>query len=161
MSDLQEIRRFWPKATWWGKNMHAAANGLHGLLWIERVKVGLHRVVYVPENWGRKDFDGPTIAAAMAAAGFGVRSEGKFAHAKRQQHYWRTPEGYDPFVKLEGRQRPRKGVRLGKRGRRLALAASIAKARLLVAHRRGKSTLPAQYNALIAQQRNDRGEIGG
>ena len=39
-------------------------------------------------------------------------------------------------VKLEGRQRPRKGVRLGRRGRRLALGASIAEALDLVRQKR-------------------------
>lgn len=47
-------------------------------------------------------------------------------------------------VKLVPRQRSRKGVRLGKRGRRLALAASIGEAL-----------------ELVRQKRLDRGEIGG
>ena len=41
-------------------------------------------------------------------------------------------------VKLVSRQRPRKGVRLGKRGRRLALAASIGEALDATKHWRDK-----------------------
>ena len=143
MNDLAEIRQFWPKATWWGKNMHAAANGLRGLLWIERVKVGLHRVVYVPENWGRKDFDGPTIAAAMAAAGFGerkwtgYREKRPWWHQAREAHRLETGEVIDKQP-LQSRQRPRKKVRLGKRGRRLALAASMGEALDATKHWRAK-----------------------
>jgi hypothetical protein len=155
MNDLAEIRRFWPKATWWGKNMHAAANGLRGLLWIERVKAGLHRVVYVPENWGRKDFDGPTIAAAMAAAGFARRPKG--GHSKRRAMLATSAKLHPMLpgktrIPLESRQRPRKGVRLGKRGRRLALAASIAEALEMT-----KSSWPRYSD----KKRLDRGEIGG
>jgi hypothetical protein len=47
-------------------------------------------------------------------------------------------------VQLQSRQRPRKKVRLGKRGRRLALAASMGEAL-----------------ELVRQKRLDRGEIGG
>ena len=47
-------------------------------------------------------------------------------------------------VKLESRQRLRKKVRLGKRGRRLALAASLGEAL-----------------ELVRQKRIDRREIGG
>ena len=155
MSDIQEIRRFWPKAVWWGANTHAATNWLRGLLWIERVKLDSYRVVFA-YPWRRRMFDGPTIAAAMAAAGFGERKKGPCAKRNRQESYWSLPGGYDPFVKLEGRQRPRKGVRLGRRGRR--------KARGL--DRQYKPTghddrVDAAHWALLAQQRLDRGEIGG
>lgn len=116
---------------------------------------------------------GSTIAAAMAAAGFAQRPIGRYRetfnqYADRTQgkpvkhRAWHARRYRDkpvmPFadtcqrhddgtvawpVLLESRQRPRKGVRLGRRGRRLALGASIAEAL-----------------DLVRQKRLDRGEIG-
>jgi hypothetical protein len=99
--------------------------------------------------WSGANFDTPagvrypTIAAAMAAAGFGVRPKGTFRRKARNVWWFckcsvcRAKHGF------ACRQRPRKGVRLGKRGRRLALAASIGEAL-----------------ELVRQKRLDRGEIG-
>lgn len=80
---------------------------------------------------------GPTIAAAMAAAGFAERKKGFFAEYNQvDAAIWlkgivRHDEDYagKTRIPLVSRQRPRKKVRLGKRGRRLALAASMGHAR--------------------------------
>lgn len=152
MYDLQEIRRFWPwmrPADWFGDKRAFWARTVRGV----QVTVGEQ-----DDAWGVSFFDdrrrrpsnnnprngnqfftgpchyGPNIAAAMAAAGFGRRLPGIRA-------IWRR--GDAPAIKLESRQLPRKGVRLGKRGRRLALAASIGDAL-----------------DLVRQKRLDRGEVG-
>jgi hypothetical protein len=90
------------QAQWW-----ASVVNWHSRPWSE---------VFVDDD-GYRIGGGDTIAEAMAAAGFGVRREGPYAERKRQQHYWRLPNGFDPFVKLESRQRPRKGARLGNKKR--------------------------------------------
>jgi hypothetical protein len=94
----------------------------------------------------------PTIAAAMAAAGFGERKPDKYARQREQLSRWvaECQRGEGDFFSMtqpQSRQRPRKKVRLGKRGRRLALAASLYA---------GLQTVK-----MVRQQRLDRGEIGG
>ena len=129
MSDIQEIRRFWPKAV---------SVRLHGHKICVQPSKGSKFTLTKPHVWwGIADqrgglwtyYERSTLAAAMAAAGFGERLPGIRA-------IWRR--GDAPAIKLESRQRPRKGVRLGKRGRRLALAASIGEALDATRHWRGK-----------------------
>ena len=170
MDDLAEIRRFWP----W---VRAKDQKPHGFYLRNRrgiyLGIGYGEAIFqFPAGWWiwvqderdwrerrRNPWSGanfytpagvrhPTIAAAMAAAGFGERKRGEFAE---RRHRWLTTRfgalrlwgfaptlsGYEP-VKLESRQRPRKGVRLGKRGRRLALAASMGEALDATKHWRGK-----------------------
>ena len=122
MSDLAEVRRFWPKAAKWYlfTDIYIAKPVAQHKISISRHSNGswyVTRYLSKPLRWRCQFFDGDSIAAAMAAAGFGVRQEGPYAERKRQQHYWRFPNGFDPFVKLDSRQRPRKGVRLGKERR--------------------------------------------
>lgn len=189
---MSEIRRFWP---WVKATDHFGMRGFWSTTHrgVQVVAAFYKPFGQFPERWDVSFFDdrsrrrsksapwigngffgppdgrGPTIAAAMAAAGFAQRPKGLFADYRYlTAAVWietakRNPERFAgrTRIPLESRQRPRKGVRLGTRQRRAALALSFAKARLLVAHRRGKSTFPAQYNALLAQQRLDRGEIGG
>lgn len=140
MSDLAEIRRFWPRAT-----CLPLSDGR--LAWIPEklclidlrvTKAGNYAVVrHDPRDaWEVVGF-GDTIAAAMAAAGFGRRLPG--IHA-----IWRR--GDATAIKLESRQRPRKGVRLGK-AKRLGRAAA-------------ELSIVLRLWDLGEQRRLDRGEIG-
>ena len=150
MSDLAEIRQFWPRAT----------TTLAGVYTPTRNPLGF-RSWYLSQKsdgeWLLSDWceiektftwhAGPTIAAAMAAAGFAQRPKG--GHSKRRAMLATSAKLHPMLpgktrIPLESRQRPRKKVRLGKRGRRLALAASIGEAL-----------------ELVRQKRLDRGEIGG
>lgn len=118
MGDLQEIRRFWPKAT-----CLPLSDGR--LAWIPEklclidlrvTKAGNYAVVrHDPKAaWDVVGF-GDTIAAAMAAAGFGVRPKGTFRRKARD--VWRFCKCNVCRAKhgFACRQRPRKGVRLGRR----------------------------------------------
>lgn len=154
MGDLAEIRRFWPMAV----NVR-----LFGHKICVQPSKGSKFTLTKPHVWWCiadqrgglwRYYERSTLAAAMAAAGFGERKRGEFAERRQRWLTTRsgalrlwgfapTLSGYEP-VKLESRQRPRKGVRLGKRGRRLALAASMGEAL-----------------ELVRQKRFDRGEIGG
>jgi len=176
MNDLAEIRRFWPKATTTLREVYSPTkNPLGPRSWyLSRGSDG----EWLLSDWCEiaKTFvwhTGPTIAAAMAAAGFAQRPIGRYRetfnqYADRTQgkpvkhRAWHARRYSDkpvmPFsdtcmrhddgtaswpVLLESRQRPRKKVRLGKRGRRLALAASLGEAL-----------------DLVRQKRLDRGEVG-
>ena len=172
MSDLQEIRRFWPwvrakdYAPGVGFYLHDRRGVYMGASYSKAIwQFPAGWAVWAHDNrkwrthksnpWSGADIEvgagvrHPTIAAAMAAAGFGVRPKGWRAIDRlgRTQANKRTQQGLWPGycrIPLESRQRPRKGVRLGKRGRRLALAASLGEAL-----------------ELVRQKRLDRGEIGG
>lgn len=135
MNDLQEIRRFWPKATQRGLRRFVPLSGGTGLdivFWPSKQLWGVRR-------WRFRrscTYIGPTIAAAMAAAGFAERKKGFFAEYNEvDTAVWLmvTKHHADKYagktrIPLKSRQRPRKGVRLGKRGRRLAPAASLGHA---------------------------------
>jgi len=69
-------------------------------------------------------------------------------------------------VQLQSRQRPRKGVRLGKRGRRLAIGAAVAWALDATKHLRQMPERGGWHDAMLGPlakewERLDRGEIGG
>jgi hypothetical protein len=161
-SDLAEVRRFWPwmrPSDWFGDKRAFWSRTVRGV----QVTVAFHGPVLWSPGWysvaffdcrsrrwskssprsGSDFFDdhtavGPTIAAAMAAAGFGVHKPDKYARQRQQKSRWvaelqRRNGDLFSMTQLESRQRPRKGARLGKRGRRLALAASLVEARQRVA----------------------------
>jgi hypothetical protein len=129
MRDLAEVRRFWPKA---------AEIDFCGPLYVAR-PVRRHELTIAESlggGWFLSDwrdggpelsavYRGPTIAAAMAAAGFGKRKPGPYAMHNRgmadvarawQKGPWK---GYDRVPHVT-RQRPRKRARLGGKARRLA-----------------------------------------
>ncbi len=148
MRDLAEVRRFWPRATQQGLRRWVPLSGGTGLEIVFRRG---------SDTWSVKDWrhgrvktrNGDTIAAAMAAAGFGVREPDEYARNRQHKSRWvtefqRGEGGLFSMTPLQSRQRPRKGVRLGKRGRRLALAASMGEAL-----------------ELVRQKRLDRREVGG
>jgi hypothetical protein len=175
MRDLAEIRRFWPwvrakdqkpSRGFYPRNRRGVYMGLGYSEALWKFPAGWN--VWVTDDrpwqarksnpWSGSDIETeagvrhPTIAAAMAAAGFGVRPKGWRAIDRigRTQANKRTQQGLWPDycrVPLQSRQRPHKKVRLGKRGRRLALAASLYA---------GLQTVK-----MVRQQRLDRGEIGG
>lgn len=173
MSDLQEIRRFWP----WMPPPHVDTDGYHTYTaerrgvrylvhqhqaqwWLSVCNSGSRSwsEVFVDED-GYRIGGGDTIAAAMAAAGFAEREKGFFAEYNQvDTAVWlrvtkRHADKYAGRTRIppQSRQRPRKGVRLGKRGRRLAFAASIAEALEMI-----KSSWPRYSD----KKRLDRGEIG-
>ena len=135
MSDLQEIRRFWPKAKEFdvfGPLYVAKPFGATSFVIMECAD-GTYLAKRRKTAWS---FTGPTIAAAMAAAGFAERKKGFFAEYNQvDTAVWLrvTKRHADKYagrtrIPLVFRQRPRKGVRLGRRGRRLAFAASMGHA---------------------------------
>jgi hypothetical protein len=122
--DLDEVRRFWPRATQQGLRRWVPLSGGTGLEIVFRRG---------SDTWSVKDWrhgrvktrNGDTIAAAMAAAGFGKRKPGPYAMHNRgmagvarawQKGPWK---GYDRVPHVT-RQRPRKRARLGGKARRLA-----------------------------------------
>ena len=172
MRDLAEIRRFWPwvKAKdqkpsrgFYPRNRRGVYMGMGYSEAIFQFPAGWWIWVQDDRDWRerrRNPWSGanvdtpagvryPTIAAAMAAAGFAERKPDKYARQREQLSRWvaECQRGEGDFFSMtqpESRQRPRKGVRLGKRGRRLALAASLGEAL-----------------ELVRQKRIDRREIGG
>jgi hypothetical protein len=143
MSDLAEVRRFWPwmrPSNWFGDKRAFWSRTVRGV----QVAVAFHGPVLWSPGWysvsffdsrsrrwskssprsGNDFFDphasvGPTIAAAMAAAGFGERKPDKYARQRKQLSRWvaECQRGEGDFFSMtqpEYRQRPRKGVRLGK-----------------------------------------------
>ncbi len=124
MRDLAEVRRFWPKA---------AEIDFCGPLYVAR-PVRRHELTIAESlggGWFLSDwrdggpelsavYRGPTIAAAMAAAGFAQRPEGYYRETTRWRKTWRGISGEYTTPALVSRQRPRKGVRLGKRRARTA-----------------------------------------
>jgi hypothetical protein len=123
--DLAEVRRFWPNA---GRryllgDCYIARPVEHFMLGAVRSNDGSWSVTRYYNGVIRpRHFDGPTIAAAMAAAGFGerkwtgYRESRPWWHRARAQHYRETGELLDR-VPLASSQRPRKGVRLGNKKR--------------------------------------------
>jgi hypothetical protein len=118
MRDLMEVRRFWPRATQQGLRRWVPLSGGTGLEIVFRRG---------SDTWSVKDWrhgrvktrNGDTIAAAMAAAGFGQRKPDKYARQRQQKSRWvaECQRGEGDFFSMtqpEYRQRPRKGVRLGK-----------------------------------------------
>lgn len=127
--ELAEVRRYWPMAKRYRVGNYSAVRNWRK--WYAAL------FPCDDDGWDISvgEVDGttryhhaPTISAAMRAAGFGMRPLGGFARqrqirlsARRQSAaMWGFPAtltGDDP-VKLDTRQRPRNGVRLGKRKRR-------------------------------------------
>jgi hypothetical protein len=118
--DLMEVRRFWPKATvldFCGPMYVARPVRWHWLTIAESFGGG-----WFLSDWRDGDpelcavYRGPTIAAAMAAAGFGVRPVRSYRSCRLTVDRLKQDLGITgSLVKLQYRQRPRKGVRLGKR----------------------------------------------
>jgi hypothetical protein len=120
MNDLAEVRRFWPNA---GRryllgDCYIARPVEHFMLGAVRSNDGSWSVTRYYNGLIRpRHFDGPTIAAAMAAAGFAKRPKG--GHAKRRAMLALSARLHPMLpgktrIPLVYRQRPRKGVRLGK-----------------------------------------------
>lgn len=128
MRDLAEVRRFWPGATvldFCGPLYVARPVRWHWLTIAESFDGG-----WFLSDWrdGGPElsavYRGPTIAAAMAAAGFAKRPKG--GHAKRRAMLALSARLHPMLpgktrIPLVYRQRPRKGARLGK-GRRAQAA---------------------------------------
>lgn len=167
MSDLREIRRYWPwtRIRWPASAITSRRRNVSlscdltdefsdGLYWKVYIGDGRHSPQKARNNpWTKEPCKsvtsyGLTIAAAMSAAGFGERKKGFFAEYNEvDTAVWLrvTKRHADKYagktrIPLESSQRPRKGVRLGKRRRRLALAASIGEALELVGQARRKRT---------------------
>jgi len=140
MSDLAEVRRFWPwmrppHVDYLGhkdyqcdrRGVHYLAHQHQGQWWVSVVNWHSRpwSEVFVDDD-GYRIGGGDTIAEAMAAAGFGVRKAGMFRKlrlflAGENKAPW-NPEDWKPHkTQLQSRQRPCKGVRLGK-GRRAQAA---------------------------------------
>lgn len=152
MLDLAEVRRFWP----WMRPPHVdytghadyqcRRRGVHYLAHQHQAQWWVSVVNWHCRPWSEVFVDhdgyriggGDTVAEAMAAAGFGVRPKGwraidRKGRTEASRAWQKGPWSDYCRVPPQSRQRPRKGVRLGKRGRRLALAASLGEARELVA----------------------------
>lgn len=137
MSDLAEIRRFWPwvrakdqkphgfylrnrRGVYMGAS-YSEAMWLFPAGWSVWAVDGREWPAYKINPWSGSDIETeagvrhPTIAAAMAAAGFGVMPEGKHRETNRLCKVWRGISGEYVTPALVTRQRPRKGVRLGRR----------------------------------------------
>ena len=145
MRDLAEIRRFWP---WVKTKDQKRDRGFHprnrrgvymGLGYSEALwKFPAGWSVWVQDDrhwsarkvnpWSGSDIETeagvrhPTIAAAMAAAGFAERKPDKYARQREQLSRWvaECQRGEGDFFSMtqpQSRQRPRKGVRLGQRKR--------------------------------------------
>ena len=122
MRDLAEVRRFWPGAT---------VLDFCGPLYVAR-PVRRHELTIAESSdgsWFLHDWrDGfayhkaPTIAAAMAAAGFGVRPKGwraidRKGRTEASRAWQKGPWSDYCRVPPQSRQRPRKGARLGNKKR--------------------------------------------
>ena len=158
MTDLQEIRRFWPwmpppHVDYLGhKDYQCRRRGVHYLAHRHQAQWWVSAVNQHSRSWSEVFVDedgyriggGDTIAAAMAAAGFAQRPIGRYRETFNQYadrlndkamryRAWHDRRYRDkpimPLadackrhddgtrlwpVLLESRQRPRKGVRLGK-----------------------------------------------
>ena len=123
MSELAEVRRYWPRAKRYKSGSYSAVpNWRKWYACLFPCEDG--RDISVGEVDGNTSYHhAPTIAEAMRAAGFGVRPLGGFARQRRLRvavrkqaadlwGFGATLTGDDP-VRLCDRQRPRKGVRLG------------------------------------------------
>ena len=133
--ELADVRRYWPRAQRYKSgNYSAVRNWRKWYACLFPCNEGWD-IVVAEVDGGTSYHHDSTIAEAMRAAGFGVRPLGEFARAttKRQECRQRIIESgrcgptwaaasarllayYLP--QLADHQRPRKGVRLGKRKRR-------------------------------------------
>ena len=140
MRDLAEIRKYWPKTVWNSLFGDVYASGLSRMMKLHNGHWAL--VVRVKQYPERATWHvAATIAAVMAAAGFGERKPDKYARQREQLSRWvaECQRGEGDFFSMtqpQSRQRPHKKVRLGKRGRRLVLAASMGEALELVRQKR-------------------------
>jgi hypothetical protein len=123
--DLMEVRRFWPNA---GRryllgDCYIARPVEHFMLGAVRSIDGSWSVTRYYDGLIRpRHFDGPTIAAAMAAAGFGVRPKGwraidRKGRTEASRAWQKGPWSDYCRVPPQSRQRPHKGVRLGNKKR--------------------------------------------
>lgn len=166
MNDLAEIRRFWPwvKAKdqkpsrgFYPRNRRGVYTGLGYSEAIFQFPAGWWIWVQDDRDWRERrrnpwsgaNFDTPagvrypTIAAAMAAAGFAQRPKGWRAIDRKGRteagKAWQKGPWPDYCrVPPQSRQRPRKGVRLGSRKWRLAVWLGIYEALDATKHWRGK-----------------------
>lgn len=125
--ELAEARRYWPRARVQWRDEEATCYCVPGAWCIAyRYRVAVMRDTVSLS--GRSRVSASTIAGAMRAAGFGGRPLGEFARHRQRRLLARgqsadlwgfsaTLTGDDP-VRLCDRQRPRKGVRMGRRKRR-------------------------------------------
>ena len=138
MTDLQEVRRYWPRAVTMVSGEWYTAAGLKADLY--RIGQVWQVTITTPGDAYRRHCQ-PTIAEAMRAAGFGGRPQYAmkgyhFAAANRSaaevrmiMRNWRAGTGRAPapierwveslyrLPALVSTQRPRKGARLGRRKR--------------------------------------------
>ena len=128
MTNLQQVRRYWPKARiqWIDTtSTRFAVPGGRGV-WITVYPDGATVTIDTIMS-GRFSYSGRTIPEAMRAAGFWVRPLGTTAIYRKGWHELRRDIqiaiGFSPRVssenhtRLQSRQRPRKGARLGARRR--------------------------------------------
>jgi hypothetical protein len=146
-NDLAEIRRYWPKARQWCSNGY----GVRGAnIVVEDDGV----YVYRPQI----RFVRATIAAAMAAAGFGKRKHDEYAGQRQHKSRWvtefqRGEGGLFSMTPLVYRQRPCKGVRLGGKARRLACWMAIYRDSSLVT----AAQVRASYRLRLAPRTSGKG----
>ena len=127
MTDLQEVRRYWPRAVTMVSGEWYTAAGLKADLY--RIGQVWQVTITTPGDAYRRHCQ-PTIAEAMRAAGFGRRKPGfhSMLNLKMSEwhRYWLDTLGQNwrkllwesGFPKTYAtRQRPRKGARLGRRKR--------------------------------------------
>lgn len=129
--ELAEVRRYWPRAVTMVAGQWYTAAGLKADLY--HIGQVWQVTITTPGSAYRRHCQ-PTIAAAMRAAGFGVRPLGEFARAQHKRAAYRKllmdsaalgPSWaagaakllayYQPVLTIT--QRPRKGARLGQRKR--------------------------------------------
>jgi len=111
--ELAEVRRYWPRARVQWHDEEATCYCVPGAWCI----VHADSASTIVRDWSGRESriraGAPTIAEAMRAAGFGVRPLGEFARTAASAALL----AYDQ-PQLATRQRPRKGVRLGRCKRR-------------------------------------------
>jgi hypothetical protein len=120
--------------------------------------------VFVDDD-GYRIGGGDTIAEAMAAAGFGERKHDEYARNRQHKSRWvtefqRGEGGLFSMTPLAYCQRPRKGVRLGHRKRKLAFGKSLDDAIQRVNLRR-LLRLVAQLRMLVTDAAHERQRVGG
>jgi hypothetical protein len=128
--DFAEVRWFWPKAV---------ELDFCGPLYVAR-PVRRHKLTIAESadgSWFLHDWRGgcayhkaPTIAAAMAAAGFWVRKKGwraidRKGRTEASRAWQKGPWSDYCRVPPQSRQRPRKGVRLGREKRKARVIAGF------------------------------------
>lgn len=127
MSELAEVRRYWPRARVQWRDEEATSYCVPGAWCIVRAD----SASTIIRDWSGRESHirarASTIAEAMRAAGFGVRPLGEFARHRQRRQLVRQQSadlwGFaatltgDDLVRLADLQRPRKGVRMGRRKR--------------------------------------------